>query len=124
MLLQDAERINENQKKKKSSSNVYYYNTKFPKTTYNPLLAPVRTKDMIKLSPCAFLISQFLISTIALPVRALGPLGNNDSVFSKRTTLAPGFTWGTGPMRGVNIGGWLVLEVRPFLPSCHCVFFV
>ncbi|XAO27876.1 hypothetical protein I312_106740 [Cryptococcus bacillisporus CA1280] len=65
---------------------------------------------MIKLSPCAFLISQFLISTIALPVRALGPLGNNDSVFSKRTTLAPGFTWGTGPMRGVNIGGWLVLE--------------
>ncbi|WVQ74069.1 hypothetical protein IAR50_003652 [Cryptococcus sp. DSM 104548] len=28
----------------------------------------------------------------------------------KRTTLAPGFTWGSDPMRGVNIGGWLVLE--------------
>ncbi|KAE8538276.1 hypothetical protein D1P53_005618 [Cryptococcus gattii VGV] len=65
---------------------------------------------MTKLSPCAFLISQYLISAIALPVRALAPLGNNDSVFSKRTTLAPGFTWGTDPMRGVNIGGWLVLE--------------
>ncbi|ADV24619.1 glucan 1,3-beta-glucosidase, putative [Cryptococcus gattii WM276] len=44
---------------------------------------------MVKLSPCAFLISH---------------------VFNKRTTLAPGFTWGTDPMRGVNIGGWLVLE--------------
>lgn len=79
---------------------------------------------MIQLSPCAFLISQFLLSTIALPVRALAPSGNNDSVISKRTTLAPGFTWGTDPMRGVNIGGWLVLEVCSFLPSCHCVFFV
>ncbi|OWT39517.1 glucan 1,3-beta-glucosidase [Cryptococcus neoformans Bt1] len=29
---------------------------------------------------------------------------------NKRTTLAPGFTWGIDPMRGVNIGGWLVLE--------------
>ncbi|TYJ56318.1 hypothetical protein B9479_003010 [Cryptococcus floricola] len=28
----------------------------------------------------------------------------------KRAKLAPGFTWGTDPMRGVNIGGWLVLE--------------
>ncbi|ODN80420.1 hypothetical protein L202_02669 [Cryptococcus amylolentus CBS 6039] len=28
----------------------------------------------------------------------------------KRAQLAPGFTWGTDPMRGVNIGGWLVLE--------------
>lgn len=78
---------------------------------------------MVKLSPCPFLISQFLISTIALPVRTL-VLGNHDSIFNKRTTLAPGFTWGTDPMRGVNIGGWLVLEVRSFLPSCHCVFFV
>ncbi|KAL0240335.1 hypothetical protein I308_106585 [Cryptococcus tetragattii IND107] len=64
---------------------------------------------MVKLSPCAFLISQFLISTITLPVRTL-VLGNHDSIFNKRTTLAPGFTWGTDPMRGVNIGGWLVLE--------------
>lgn len=69
---------------------------------------------MVKLSPCPiiFLLSHFLIPAIASPVRPLAPLGNDGSVvLNKRTTLAPGFTWGLDPMRGVNIGGWLVLEV-------------
>ncbi|AAW43031.2 glucan 1,3-beta-glucosidase, putative [Cryptococcus deneoformans JEC21] len=67
---------------------------------------------MVKLSPCPIiLLSHFLIPAIASPVRPLAPLGNDGSVIlNKRTTLAPGFTWGLDPMRGVNIGGWLVLE--------------
>lgn len=77
---------------------------------------------VIKLSPCPIiLISHFLISVIASPVQLLGNDGN--IMPNKRTTLAPGFTWGIDPMRGVNIGGWLVLEVRS-PPSYRYVPFV
>ncbi|EIW68772.1 hypothetical protein TREMEDRAFT_31815, partial [Tremella mesenterica DSM 1558] len=41
-------------------------------------------------------------------VAASFPLTSGD--LQPRATQAPGFVWGKEPMRGVNIGGWLVLE--------------
>ena len=47
-----------------------------------------------------------------LPVVWSAQNGNSQPPFS------PGFPYGTEPVRGVNLGGWLVLEVRdgPSLP--------
>ena len=42
----------------------------------------------------------------ALPVVWSVSNGNPQAPFS------PGFPYGTEPVRGVNLGGWLVLEVR------------
>lgn len=36
------------------------------------------------------------------------------SLFSFVVGLAPGFPYGSQKVRGVNIGGWLVLEVSKF----------
>ena len=65
----------------------------------------------------------FLLAT--LPIVWSVPHWNTELAFS------PGFSYGSEPVRGVNLGGWLVLEVRyglsphletrpqsPPLPSC------
>ena len=56
----------------------------------------------------------FLLAT--LPIVWSVPIWNTQSPFSpENCTLppfSPGFPYGSQPVRGVNLGGWLVLEVR------------
>ena len=39
-----------------------------------------------------------------------------------RLTSAFGFPYGSQPVRGVNLGGWLVLEVRPGIYYTAVIF--
>ncbi|WVN89435.1 uncharacterized protein L203_104658 [Cryptococcus depauperatus CBS 7841] len=59
---------------------------------------------MVKLSRGLTFAALLQLATAKLQLRL-------DHQASKPDKPAPGFGWGAGPMRGVNIGGWLVLEV-------------
>ena len=60
--------------------------------------------------------SMLLGSVVVTTVRAihadLAPLRSRE--VEQRQWREQAFEWGVTPMRGVNIGGWLVLEVSPF----------
>nr|ODN93762.1 glucan 1,3-beta-glucosidase [Cryptococcus depauperatus CBS 7855] len=58
---------------------------------------------MVKLSRGLTFAALLQLATAKLQLRL-------DHQASKPDKPAPGFGWGAGPMRGVNIGGWLVLE--------------
>ena len=52
---------------------------------------------------------------VTLPIVWSVPNRDTQYPFSPGNTLppfSPGFPYGSQPVRGVNLGGWLVLEVR------------
>lgn len=46
---------------------------------------------------------------LRIPFKTLRKVDSRDETLESRAR-APGFTWGVDPMRGVNIGGWLVVQ--------------
>jgi hypothetical protein len=65
---------------------------------------PLRSPIFAMLSNTLFgLLAAFACSTAAVPVNEPAPLDN---------TIYPAFPYGSTKVRGVNLGGWLVLEVR------------
>lgn len=47
---------------------------------------------------------------VSLPALLLAALGL--AAYHPAQAITPGFPYGTQKVRGVNLGGWLVLEVR------------
>lgn len=43
------------------------------------------------------------------------PVADTPSLVSRASAISPGFPYGSQKIRGVNLGGWLVLEVSPAL---------
>jgi glucan 1,3-beta-glucosidase len=70
---------------------------------------------------CGFALVILTLGSILAAVATANPISrffrsfsntdsDSDSGSDKRDAARPKFTWGSTPMRGVNIGGWLVLE--------------
>ena len=74
------------------------------------------------LVPLSLLLT--VLSTVSL--LATLPVALSHPVWTTQIPITPGFPYGSQPVRGVNLGGWLVLEVRyqPFPSTSSLTSFI
>ena len=73
----------------------------------------------LALPPLTMLLSSFFLASL---LATFSSAHSHNSRHSPRA-FSPGFPYGSHPVRGVNLGGWLLIEVRyyPFPPLRSCI---